>query len=143
MLTEFEVITCQIQLSVNLLIWFSYMIHLSLCILTFVYEFIYLGMLYVRTVLRSKTRFHQRKFIVASASTAGYFQLEINLKKKVLSLRYFVPVRLCDLRLVIATNSQGKIVSPFSKGYASWKAIFFIVPCKEIKFFCFLMTLTM
>lgn len=82
MLPEFEVITHQIQLSVNLLIPFSYMIHLSLCILSFDYEFIYLGMLYMRIVLRSKTRFHQRKFIVASASTSGHFQLEINFKKK-------------------------------------------------------------
>lgn len=73
----------------------------------------------MRIVLRSKTRFHQRKFIVASASTSGHFQLEINFKKKVLSLRYVVPVRLCDLRLVIVTNSQGKVFSPFSKGYAS------------------------
>ena len=82
MLPEFEVITHQIQLSVNLLIPFSYMIHLSLCILSFDYELIYLVMLYMRFVLISKTRFHQRKFIVASASTSGHFQLEINLKKK-------------------------------------------------------------
>lgn len=108
---------CMLNLTVSKFAGFHIGCLVFLYILSFDCELIHLEMLPVGIVLISRSRFHQRKFIHASASTLRHYQLELTLKQ-ILSLRYFGPARSFEFRLAIVTNSQGEVFFPSSTCYA-------------------------